>query len=306
MDITDFPNLGEPHNHALLKIPEKPAYENIVNPLLDLIEIDTLIQTLTTFSGFPTRYYNTATGEEAVRFLEREYRRYSEQRSDVTVVPFKNTFGRQDSLIASILGDGPNADEVVILGAHVDSTSSSGNAPGADDDGSGSCTVLEVFRVLSMNGFKPKRTIEFHGYAAEEIGLRGSQAMAQDYVNKGREVFGMMQLDMTGYVRPGTTAKVATMTDFTDPQLTQFVRELTTTYTNLIWQNTRCGYACSDHASWNRAGYRTCMPAEGLFSDSNPNIHTSRDTISNLNRNHMTEFAKLALSYVVEMGLADS
>jgi len=205
----------------------------------------------------------------------------------------------------SIAGEGPSANELVILSSHVDSTSSSGNAPGADDDGSGTCTVLEVFRVLAMNGFKPKRTIEFHGYAAEEIGLRGSQAIVADYVNKNKDVYATMQLDMTGYVRPGTTETVAVMTDFTDAALTQFVRELVVTYTDIGWSNTQCGYGCSDHASWNRAGYPASMPAEGLFSNSNPNIHTSRDLISNLNQGHMHEFAKLALSFVVEMSLAE-
>jgi len=305
MDITDYPHLGDPHDHVLLQFPEKPAFQDIVNPLLDQIEIDTLISTLTTLTTYPTRYYNTATGEEAVRFLEREYARYAGQRQDITITPFKHSFGRQDSLIVRMEGDGSNADELVILGAHVDSTSSSGNAPGADDDGSGTCTVLEVFRILATSGFKAKRTIEFHAYAAEEIGLRGSQAIAQDYINKNKEVFSMMQLDMTGYVRPGATETVAVMTDFTNAQLTQFIRELVTTYTDLGWSNTRCGYACSDHASWNRAGYPASLPAEGLFSDSNPNIHTSRDLIANLNRGHMQEFVKLALSYVVELSLAD-
>ena len=34
-----------------------------------------------------------------------------------------------------------------------------------DDDGSGTVCVLEVFRVLMANGFKPNRTVEFHFYA---------------------------------------------------------------------------------------------------------------------------------------------
>jgi len=63
-----------------------------------------------------------------------------------------------------------------------------GRAPGADDDGeapfaelclntdkkgettaSGTATVLEVFRVLTKNGYRGNRTLEFHAYAAEEV-----------------------------------------------------------------------------------------------------------------------------------------
>ena len=42
-------------------------------------------------------------------------------------------------------------------------------APGADDDASGSATILEVFRTMMKNRFEPDRTVEFHAYAAEEV-----------------------------------------------------------------------------------------------------------------------------------------
>ncbi len=59
---------------------------------------------------------------------------------------------------------------------------------------SGSSSVLEVFRVLAKNGFRGSRSIEFHAYAAEEVGLRGSQAIASTYQKEGKVVAGMMQL----------------------------------------------------------------------------------------------------------------
>jgi Zn-dependent M28 family amino/carboxypeptidase len=59
---------------------------------------------------------------------------------------------------------------------------------------SGSSSVLEVFRVLASNGFRGDRSIEFHAYAAEEVGLLGSQAIASTYQKEGKVVAGMMQL----------------------------------------------------------------------------------------------------------------
>lgn len=38
---------------------------------------------------------------------------------------------------------------------------------GADDDGSGSMTILESYRALLSAGFRPERSVEFHWYAAE-------------------------------------------------------------------------------------------------------------------------------------------
>ena len=50
---------------------------------------------------------------------------------------------------------------MVIIGAHQDSINSQnpsgGRSPGADDDGSGSITLLEAFRVLIANNFYPVR-----------------------------------------------------------------------------------------------------------------------------------------------------
>ena len=41
------------------------------------------------------------------------------------------------------------------------------SAAGADDDGSGSMSILEAYRALIAAGFRPERTVEFHWYSAE-------------------------------------------------------------------------------------------------------------------------------------------
>jgi len=69
-------------------------------------------------------------------------------------------------------GQGELANEVVIVGAHADSINSlspaNGRAPGADDDGTGVAGFVEIFRAIVNSGFRPQRSIEFMGYAAEE------------------------------------------------------------------------------------------------------------------------------------------
>ena len=67
-------------------------------------------------------------------------------------------------------------------------------APGADDDGSGTVTILEVFRALVTVGFRPPRPVEFHWYSAEEGGLLGSQAVAKVYEKRNVDVLAMIQV----------------------------------------------------------------------------------------------------------------
>jgi len=195
--------------------------------------------------------------------------------------------------------------KLLFLGGHIDSTSSGSSAPGADDDASGSSTVMEVFRVLAVNGFRPERTLEFHAYAAEEAGLLGSQAIARNYANNGINVVAMLQYDMTGFVRSGTTPSLAVITDYTTPALTAFVRKLITTYTNLPSINTACGYACSDHASWYRDGFTDACVSESTIPNSNPYIHTPNDQRNRLSQTHCAEFAKLGVGFAIELAYAE-
>jgi len=110
----------------------------------------------------------------------------------------------------------------------------------------------------------------------------------------------MMQLDMTIYAKNGK-GKIGIMTDFTDPALTEFIRLLVDTYSQLEWVNTRCGYGCSDHASWTKAGYSACFPFEGPFNEISPYIHSAQDTLDHYSLEHGLEFAKIALGYLIEL-----
>jgi len=213
----------------------------------------------------------------------------------------------QPSLIIRIKGEGENSDERVIIGGHIDSIAggAQARAPGADDDASGSACVLEVFRVLTLHNFVPKRTLEFHGYAAEEIGLRGSQAIATAYQQQGIKVAAMLQLDMTSWTRAGATPVMGLVQDFVNATLTRFVGQLIDAYSNIAWVPTTCGYACSDHASWTRAGYPASFTFESRFGQHSPYIHTAQDTLSTLTLEHGLEFAKLGVGFAVELGLEE-
>ncbi|KAJ1948218.1 hypothetical protein FBU59_001696, partial [Linderina macrospora] len=129
-------------------------------------------------------------------------------------------------------------------------------------------------------------------------GLLGSADVVKAYQSK--QVIGNIQFDMTGY--PANPPAVGIVTDYTDATANALVRKIVTTYTDLPTADFACGYGCSDHASWNRAGFRSSLPFENQYLDGNPNIHSTRDTLSTINYPHLLKFAKIAVAYAIEVG----
>ena len=95
----------------------------------------------------------------------------------------KNTFydgpeaTTQNDTIAEIPGT-DKKDEVVMLGAHLDSWHT---GTGATDNGAGSIVMMEAVRILTALGVKPRRTIRIGLWSGEEQGLLGSEWYVQHH-----------------------------------------------------------------------------------------------------------------------------
>jgi leucyl aminopeptidase len=267
-----------------------------------------LLTTITQLSTFPNRYHQHHAIHHSADWIRDLWADYADERPEITVELYSHPTTPQPSVILTIPGT-TRANEVVILGAHQDSTrsgcgsSSACVAPGADDDASGIATLSEVIRGAMAAGFRPQRTVQFIGYAAEEVGLRGSDDLASDYLAAGTDVVAVLQLDMTGY--QGSTEDIVMISDRTDPELTDFVELLLDTYfPGLVRGTTACNYGCSDHSSWNQRGFRAVFPFEARFGQYNPEIHSSDDTVATLNNSaaHAVKFARLAAAFLAETG----
>jgi hypothetical protein len=107
----------------------------------------------------------------------------------------RNSFTRdtlqQWNTVAELRGT-ERPDEVVLLGAHLDSWDL---ATGGTDNGAGAIAVLEAARILKASGVKPRRTIRFVLFTGEEEGLFGSQAYAADHEKELDKVQAVLVLD---------------------------------------------------------------------------------------------------------------
>jgi len=289
-----------------------PNATDVVYPVIKRLNIENLKTNLEIFTSFRTRYYRSETGKESQKWLKNkiseitaEYTSASLQ-SLITINEFAHPWG-QNTIIVRIEGSLKGLDDIVIISAHQDSTNMWPwlPAPGADDDGSGTVSILEAYRALIAADYQPLRTVEFHWYSAEEGGLLGSQAVAKDYHARSVEVFAMSQFDMTAWVKRGSREEVGVITDFVNPELTAFSKKIIDTYLDIPWAETKCGYACSDHASWHKLGYPAIFSIESKFENSNHFIHSAKDRIDisdEFQFTHMLEFSKFAVGFVMELG----
>jgi leucyl aminopeptidase len=190
------------------------------------------------FTSFHTRYYKSDYGRQSSEWLLAQIngiiKEAGADKHGVFAEAFPHTW-QQSSIIATIPGQ---TNSTIIIGAHQDSINlwlpSILAAPGADDDGSGTVTILEVFRILMTSEDivkgKAENTIEFHWYSAEEGGLLGSQAIFTTYEKARRDVKAMLQQDMTGFVQKtldaGQVESVGVITDFVDAGLTEFIKKV--------------------------------------------------------------------------------
>jgi leucyl aminopeptidase len=274
----------------------------LVEAVLPDLEAARIVAGIQQLAAYHNRYYLSPTGVAAANDLRALWAGLS-TRDDVTAELYAHDWP-QKSVILTIPGT-THPDEIVVLGGHLDSIApggSSARAPGADDNASGIAVLTEVARVLLAADYRPARTIRFMAYAAEEVGLRGSEDIAEAYKAADVNVVGVLQVDMANY--QGSDKDMWLIQDYTNAPQNAFVEDLIDTYVGATWGVDQCGYACSDHASWHRAGFAASMPHEAKVFENNPNIHTPDDTLANRDTTgaHALKFARMAAAFAVELG----
>lgn len=279
----------------------------MVETLTQRVQSQNIAKTITELSNFHNRYYTSPTGVKAAEWIAEQWTNLTQGRSDMKVELYRHARWAQPSVMLTI--EGEISDEIVVVGGHLDSIAgffggANSRAPGADDNASGIATITEIIRVLVESSYRPGRTIQFIGYAAEEVGLRGSGEIAAKYAEEGKNVVGVLQLDMTNF--KGSEWDIVLMSDFTNASQNAFLGSLLDKYfPQISWGYDKCGYGCSDHASWHNRGFPASMPFESKMRDNNPNIHTSRDTLERMSQDasHAKKFAQLALAFIAEIDL---
>jgi len=209
------------------------------------------------------------------------------------------------NVVAVLEGEGPNADETVIVGAHYDHLGFGGDgslAPqkdkreihnGADDNGSGTVALLEVARVMAAQPKKPGRRVVFIAFTGEERGLIGSARYCKEPLFPLDKTVAMLNMDMVGrleeeklIVQGADTAK-----EF-QPILDGLNEKLG--YGFKIASKSG-GFGPSDHASF----YSKQIPVMHFFTGLHKDYHRPSDDVDKLNIPGIRRIAEM----VAEMAL---
>jgi len=196
-------------------------------------------------------------------------------------VPFRSDMCNNIRLIFT---GSVNPNSLVVIGAHLDSrntkssSTATGPAPGADDNGSGSAVNLEIVKSIAQIGGKFQYTLHILWFCGEEQGLLGSAYLAKQYKQQGATIIAAFNNDMIGYTAKSYGMTLSFVDRMTTPWLTSSCKTIATAYIPTLKQGDTSG-CCSDEQSFFNNGFAVV----GLFETPTldvlyPNYHKSTDT----------------------------
>ena len=195
-------------------------------------------------------------------------------------------------------------EEVVVVSAHYDHLGKKGDQIfyGADDNGSGTSTVMEIARAFAAakkDGFTSKRTIVFALMTGEEKGLLGSQYYVNNPLFKLENTIANVNVDMVGrlddkyksnadYIYVIGSDRLSTDLHKINETVNQKYTQLTLDYTFNAEDDPNKYYYRSDHYNFAEKG----IPAIFYFSGVHADYHQPSDTVKKIYFPKMEKIAK--------------
>jgi Zn-dependent M28 family amino/carboxypeptidase len=198
------------------------------------------------------------------------------------------------------------ADEVVMLGGHLDSWH---GATGATDNAVGCAVTMEAVRILAAIGVKPRRTIRLTLWSGEEQGLFGSKAYVKEHFGTFEEpkaaytkFAGYVNIDSgTGLVRGmnvfGPAAAATVISEALAPLRDIGFLGATTTSSRAS--------GSSDHSSFNEAGLPGINVIQDPIQYDSHTWHTNLDTYERVVEEDVKKAAITIASLVYHLAMRD-
>ncbi len=201
------------------------------------------------------------------------------------------------NVIAVLEGEGPLADETIVIGAHYDhigmgafGSRSGGRREihnGADDNASGSCCVVELARRFASRDKKPARRLVFICFSAEEMGLLGARHYVNEPLIPLDKTICMVNFDMIGMM--GDDRRVTVFSAETAEEFSGILDRANEAH-GLNLNKPRGGNGASDHAMF----LQKDIPVMFFHTGLTPTYHTPEDDFDTINIPGMMEIIDVA------------
>lgn len=213
------------------------------------------------------------------------------------------------NVVAVLEGKGPLANETVVIGAHYDHLGRGERGSlakgsklihfGADDNGSGTTSVLELARRFAALKDREGRRIVFMTFSGEERGLLGSAHYCRAPLLPLKDTVAMINLDMVGRLRPDAMTKkdkleiggVGSAKSF-EAMLDEFNKKY-----NFEIKKTRSGTGPSDHTSFFLKG----VPVFFFFTGMHPEYHRPTDKPDTINLEGMYKIVDMVEELTIKI-----
>ncbi len=245
-----------------------------------------------------------STIEELEKFLIKDRRpRSLELQTKVTATTdVINETKTTQNVIAKLEGSDPKLkNEVIVIGAHFDhlgmgGKNSSSRRPdtiavhnGADDNASGVAAMIELAQKLASKHKKIKRSIVFVAFAAEEMGLIGSQKFVESNLVPNESIVAMINIDMIGRMNKKELNIYGTKTSTESETILKSLNADSALTLGFYPE----GYGPSDYSSF----YNKNIPVFGFMTYLHLDYHTPFDDIDKINFDGMV----LATNYIYKL-----
>ena len=200
-----------------------------------------------------------------------------------------------DDIVGLVRGSDPVlANEYLVLGAHYDhiGVDAWGRIGcGADDNGSGSSGLVELAEAMAIA--RPKRSILFAWFSAEEDGLDGSAAFVETPPVAITSIVTMLNVDMIGRCAEDEVYVIGT---FANPKFEDVLKEakklkptqlkkIHTDKAQDLWER-------SDQYNFHKKGVPALFFTEGAIDAENPDYHMWSDTVERLSLTKMARITR--------------
>ena len=221
-----------------------------------------------------TRYYSSAGKTLVADYLASKLAGWG---YTVTFDPFTSGSTSCRNIVATKLGT-TRPDEYVVLGGHYDSISQNPTvtAPGAEDNGSGTASVMEIARIAAGRNFE--RTVQFVLFDSEEQGLYGSYHFVSDATSAGRNIVAAITMDMVAYFDTHYAVRIEGQTPW--EWLMATMENKVDTLTDIANQKDYNSWG-SDHVPFQQAGIPAFLAIDYDYG-SYPGYHQTSDTWSRI------------------------